>query len=174
MRAGERAFPVVHQHGYTYVAVLLWVALVGIGLSITGEMWHTAAKREREQELLFIGHEFRRALHAYYEASPGVKRYPTKLAALLRDERTPAVRRYLRRIYVDPMTGKAEWGLVRQPDGGIVAVHSLSTARPLRTANFTGEDEALAGKRRYADWLFRANGAAPMPGAMAAPSRAQP
>lgn len=152
--------------GYTYVIVLLWVALVGIGLAVTGQVWHTTAQREREEELLFIGEEFRRALTSYYETSPGVKRFPPSLAVLVRDERQGIVRRHLRRVYADPMTGQAEWGLVRQPDGGIVAVHSLAKGKPLRSGNFTGAQEAFSGKQRYSDWVFRVESfvAPPAPG----------
>lgn len=153
MRSGRRA----PGNGFTYVVVLAWVALVGIGLAITGELWRTAAQREREAQLLFIGEEFRRALNSYYEQSPGVQRFPTSLSALLRDERYPTVRRHLRRMYVDPMTGKAEWGLVRQPEGGIVGIFSLSTAQPLRTGNFSGANEGYAGSRKYSEWVFRAD-----------------
>ena len=156
MRRGEHRA----AYGFTYVAVLVWVALVGVGLSVTGELWRTTMQREREAELLFVGEQFRRALNAYYTQSPGVQRFPPTLEALLRDERFPGVRRHLRRIYVDPVTGKAEWGVVRQPGGGIVGVHSLSKQRPLRTGNFTGAEEAFAGKQRYSDWVFRADAAA--------------
>jgi hypothetical protein len=71
------------------------------------------------------------------------------------------VQRYLRRIYVDPMTGSKEWGLVRAADGGIAGVHSLSEATPLKTANFPAGNEDLAGKTRYADWRFVYAPAAP-------------
>jgi type II secretory pathway pseudopilin PulG len=173
MRTGRAA-------GYTYVVVLIWVALAGIGLAITGELWRTTAQREREAELLFIGEEFKRAITSYYESSPGVQRFPASLAALVRDERYPTVRRHLRKIYVDPMTGTAQWGLVKQPEGGIVGVYSLSFARPLRTGNFTGAQEEFAGKQKYSDWVFRSEVAAVVmpnmqttaPAAMALPSGA--
>ncbi len=150
--------------GYTYVAVLIWVALVGLGLAVTGELWHTTMQRERETELLFVGEAFRRALNSYHDGSPGLQRFPRTLEALVRDERHPSVQRHLRKIYRDPMTGQAEWGLVRQPDGGIVGVHSLSTAVPLRRGNFKGYAEAFAGKRRYSEWVFRADAAPLFPG----------
>lgn len=158
MRSGERrARRPRRRGGFTYVVVLVWVALIGIGLAITGDVWRTTAQREREDELLFIGGEFRRALNAYYEGSSGAKRFPPTLEALLRDERYSTVRRYLRKMYVDPMTGQAQWGVVRRPDGAIVGVYSLSGARPLRTANFSASEEEFAGKRSYTEWVFRAD-----------------
>ncbi len=142
--------------GFTYVFVLLLVAVLGVGLAATGQLWHTAMKRERERELLFIGREMRRALDMYYDSSPGIKRYPTSLEALVEDRRYPAVRRYLRRVYRDPMTATARWGLVKTADGSIVGVYSLSTEQPLKTDNFAPEEEAFTGKTKYSDWIFRA------------------
>ena len=92
------------------------------------------------------------------------------LEDLLADKRYPSVRRYLRRVYPDPMTGSAEWGLVRGPNGGITGVQSRSTAQPLKKANFPKEYEAFAGAATYRDWVFAfAPPAGAPPGAPGAP-----
>jgi type II secretory pathway pseudopilin PulG len=117
---------VTRQRGFTYVWLLVAVAVMAAGLAAIGEVAATAAKREREAELLFVGDEFARAIAEYHASSPGAPQYPQKLEELLADNRYPNARRYLRRVYRDPMTGRADWGLVRGPGGGIVAVHSQS------------------------------------------------
>jgi hypothetical protein len=67
----------------------------------------------------------------YFQRSPGTaKRYPARLGDLLEDRRFLSRQRYLRRIYVDPMTGKAEWGLVQAPQGGVMGVYSLAEGKP--------------------------------------------
>jgi len=104
----------LRSRGFTYIGLLIAVVLLGIGLALVGEVWNTAVKRDRERELLFVGDQFRQAIGRYYESSPGVKQYPRKLEDLLEDKRFPVMKRYLRRIYLDPMTGKADWGLVMQ------------------------------------------------------------
>ena len=142
------------QRGFTYLALLLAVAVLGIGLAAVGELWSTVAQREKEAELLFAGGEFRRAIRSYYTTSPGAQRYPQRLEELLEDKRFPFVRRHLRRLYRDPMTGKRDWGLVQAPEGGIMGVHSLSQASPLKTANFAAADRDLEGKARYMEWQF--------------------
>ncbi|NRR32266.1 type II secretion system protein [Oxalobacteraceae bacterium] len=141
--------------GFAYLWTLMLVAFMGVGLVIGSELYATSARRERERELLFIGHEFRNAIASYYTA-PGagpVNQYPLTLEDLLKDPRFPGTRRHLRRLYFDPSTGKAEWGLIRQ-QGRIVGVHPLSEKQPLKQDNFDENDAALRKKPRYADWLF--------------------
>lgn len=141
--------------GYAFLFTLLLVALLGVGLVVTSEIDTTLSRREREQALLQIGHEFRAALARYQAARPGgvIGRYPLELRELVEDPRFPRATRHLRRVYVDPMTHKAEWGVVRQ-DGRIVGVYSLSTDEPLRQDNFDEDDAAFKGARRYRDWVF--------------------
>lgn len=143
------------QLGYTYLALLITVAVIGIGLVAASEVWSQTRQREKEQELLFIGEQFRQAIGAYYERTPGaVKRYPEKLQDLLEDKRYLAKQRYLRKLFVDPITGKADWGVVPAPGGGIMGVYSKSEDRPLKTANFGDENKNFEGARRYAQWRF--------------------
>lgn len=145
----------VAQRGFTYLAVLFMVALMGLALTGIGTVWHTAAQREKERELLYVGKQFRRAVESYYESSPGaLKKYPPSLDELLKDSRFPGIRRHLRRIYRDPVGGGSEWGIVKAPEGGIMGVHSLSTDTPLKKAGFREADKGLAGQQRYADWHF--------------------
>jgi len=141
-------------HGFTYIGLLILIALMGIALAGTGVIWHTETRREKERELLFVGDQFRRAIGLYYERSPGAKKYPKALEDLLLDRRYPNTQRYLRRLYPDPVGGTAEWGLVRGPAGGIVGVFSLSEAEPLKRAGFPMKYGEFEGKARYNEWRF--------------------
>lgn len=126
---------------------------MGVVLAGAGQVWHTGAKREKERELLFVGNQYRQAIGRYYEASPGAKQYPAKLDELIEDKRFPKSQRHLRQLYADPMTGRAEWGLVRAA-GRITGVYSLSEETPLKTGNFAKLDAEFAQRTRYADWRF--------------------
>lgn len=139
--------------GFTYLAVLFAVAVMGVALAGAGQVWVTAAKREKERELLFMGNQFREAIGRYYQNSPGVKQFPTKLEDLLQDKRFPTPKRYLRKIYVDPMTNSKEWGLILE-QGRIIGVHSRSKERPLKIGNFTKADSAFENAESYAAWRF--------------------
>ncbi len=104
-------------------------------------------------------------------AVPGIAQYPLQLDDLVLDRRSPRTLRHLRRVYVDPLTGKAEWGLVRQ-GGRIVGVYSLATGVPNQRANFDPDDADFQGAQRYRDWVFMypANRARLGPGPAAAAS----
>ena len=141
------------RQGFTYLTVLFIVAILGTGLALIGEVWETSAKREKEAELLFVGHQYRKAIERYYLSGPQ-RQYPRALDDLLKDPRVAGTQRYLRKLYPDPITGKSEWGLVKGGDGGIAGVHSLSDEAPLKVAGFRVRDAAFEGKRKYSDWQF--------------------
>ncbi len=144
----------MRQRGFTYIGLLLLIAIGGIGLSIVGPVWHAEAQREREKELLFIGEQYARAIGSYYESTPGeARQYPATLEDLLEDRRFPVVRRHLRKLYRDPMTNDAEWGLILQ-QGRIVGVHSLSERRPVKQEGFAEAYSGFAGARAYREWRF--------------------
>jgi type II secretory pathway pseudopilin PulG len=143
------------QKGFTYLTLLVVVAFLGGGLAAFGEFYSHAAQRDKEAELLFVGGEFRRAIGQYYDSSPaGHLRYPARLDDLLQDKRFAFNRRYLRKLYADPLTGKPEWGLVESPEGGIMGVYSLSKEEPVKTGNFDQEDSAFSKAKNYRDWRF--------------------
>ena len=142
------------SRGFTYFTVLILVAIMGAALAAIGTVWHHAAQREREAELLFVGGEFRRAIGGYFEASPGGPQYPKSLDDLLLDKRLPVPKHHLRKLYFDPMTGSGDWGLVKEPGGGILGVYSKAKGKPLKTAKFKEEDKAFASAAWYSDWKF--------------------
>jgi type II secretory pathway pseudopilin PulG len=138
--------------GFTYLTVLFVVAVLMAGLALVGEMWETAARREKEAELLFVGNQYRKAIERYVIS--GKAQYPRTLGDLLQDARQPSTQRYLRKLYPDPVTGKNEWGFVKGPDGGIGGVYSLSEDPPAKIAGFRMRDASLAGAQKYSDWKF--------------------
>lgn len=142
------------QSGFTYLFVLMLIALIGMALALAGTFWQTGVQRARETELLFIGEQYRQAIRSYYLLDPAQPRLPPSIDALLEDSRRPGVARHLRRAYRDPFTGD-EFVLIRTPGSqGIVGVHSPSDGHPLKTAGFAPEHEAFAKASRYAEWQF--------------------
>jgi hypothetical protein len=146
--------------GFAYIWVLLLVAFLAVGLTIGLEIHSVAEQRDKERELLSIGHQFRSALGSYYESQVGEgaqqagrRQYPASLDELLRDSRFPGLKRHLRRIFIDPMSGRAEWGELRVA-GRIVGIYSLSGKTPIKQDHFEAEDMALRQKQKYSEWVF--------------------
>lgn len=141
--------------GFTYLAVLIFVALMGMGLATICVVWSTTVQRERERELLRIGKEIRTAIGQYYLKTPGViKRYPARLQDLLMDERQLAITRYLRKIENDPFTGKPDWGLIPAPDGGVMGVFSRSNLEPTKRFDRDNRMIDFGRSRKYSEWRF--------------------
>ena len=147
-----------HQHqGYIYLWTLFSISLAGVALAGLGPMWQTAAQREKEIELLYVGDQFRLAIEAFYNNATSAnrsQRYPESLSDLLKDEGSIVTKRYLRKIYMDPMTNSFEWGLIKQGEKGITGVYSLSTKIPIKRAKFPEQYAAFSKAKSYQDWKF--------------------
>jgi type II secretory pathway pseudopilin PulG len=141
--------------GFTYIALLILVALLGIGLAMAGQVWHTSAQREKERELIFVGDQFRNAIAAYYAINMGAEdRYPKSFDDLLRDPHQPAMRRHLRKVFSDPLTGRTQWGLIKSPAGGIMGVYSLAGGHPFKETGFPERYAAFSDAEGYSGWQF--------------------
>ena len=121
--------------GFTYIAVLFIIVVMGIMLGKMGDSWSLIMKREREEELLWRGMQYARAIARWNSPKNHVRTPLKDLKDLLKDPRSLANVRYLPRLYDDPVTGK-EWVPVSDPAWGIIGVKSASNDVPLRTAGF--------------------------------------
>ena len=142
------------QRGFTLLGVILLAALLAIAAATTLSAGVTLQRRAAEDDLLAVGLEFRNAFKSYYDAAISTPRYPAKLEDLLRDPRFPGVRRHLRKLYADPLTGKADWATIPAPGGGIMGVYSKAEGTPIKLALFVPEFASFEGKSSYAEWQF--------------------
>lgn len=134
--------------------MLFAVFLLSLGLGKTLDVYSTSAQRDREAELVAVGLAYRQAIKDYYLSAPdGQHRYPAQLEDLLKDNRHLVTRRYLRRLYADPMTSKPFVPLLA-PQGGVWGVASASVREPIRTQLTAGMSVKGGRAERYADWLF--------------------
>jgi type II secretory pathway pseudopilin PulG len=140
--------------GYALLTLLIVIALLGVGLLGAVSVWSLDRQRGREEELLFVGEQYRQAIGRYYLAAPrGGRTLPPSLDVLLDDDRYPIPVHHLRRAYPDPITGKADWGLVKVGER-IIGVYSLSEAHPLKTAGFDPAYKSFEAAASYRDWIF--------------------
>jgi hypothetical protein len=98
------------QGGYALLMIFLMAAIVA--LMLYQQLPRVAFESEREKEQLLIdrGEQYTRAIQLYYMANN--RTYPTSLDDLEKQEK-----RFLRRRFVDPFTGKAEWRIIHTNGG---------------------------------------------------------
>ena len=134
-----------------FLVVLLVFTLLGTAAISVGA---TLARRSAEEQLLAIGGEMQNALVSYRAAGGAQGGGPKSLQDLLKDQRFPGIRRHLRKIYADPLTGKTGWGVLRAADGTIAAVYSLAEGQPIKQTNFGPNQYHFAQARSYSMWTF--------------------
>lgn len=174
---GQR--PCMQLRGFAYVLLLVSVAVLAVSATATLRLGAQMGRRDAEQALLFVGSEFERALRSYaglpvtavvnanqantnqsiaLQASvsqvPPFATGPRTLEELLQDPRTPGVRRHLRKIYADPLTGLPNWGLVKDPAGYIIGVYSLADGQPIQQTGFGPQRPGFESAPSYSAWVF--------------------
>ena len=125
--SGDRAG---NSPGYVLFGVLIGITLMGIGLTAAVTLWSRVVQREREAELLFRGEAVVRALERFQQDRPGT--LPETLDELVEGK-------YLRRAWLDPMTGR-DFRILRAEQQATPATSVLAGARP-RPTNPAGEEE---------------------------------
>jgi type II secretory pathway pseudopilin PulG len=104
-RAGER--------GYAMAALLVGLSVMAVVMTVAMPVWSTAAKRAREDELVFRGEQYAHAIALYQRKYANA--LPPSIDVLVNE-------RFLRRKYLDPMTGgefQALTGAVGQAAPGV-------------------------------------------------------
>lgn len=155
--------------GYAMAALLVGLSVMAVMMSVMLPAWNTAARREREAELIFRGEQYARAIRLFQMRYANAT--PPNVDVLVNE-------RFLRKKYTDPITG-GDFQVV--PPGGIVAPQagrgaggpaggeSSATPRPggrgaagTVTAGVGGvvsrsSDTALRlynGRGKYNEWIF--------------------
>lgn len=128
--------------GAGLVLVLLVIAALEAGLGLAGELWSSTVQRDREAELRHRLQTYRRAIEAYRYT---FKRGPGSLRDLVSNDRGV---KFMQRLYRDPVAADREPGefaAVRDGNGQIVAVRSVSRA-------------SARNGSTYSEWKFDSRG----------------
>ena len=101
------------EAGYTLALVVVMASVLLVTLSEAVLNWQTAVKREREEELIFRGKQYQRALvlwYAHWSRTLGTPQvaYPSTVEALLNTNN----KRFLRKEWTDPITDE-EWRFIK-------------------------------------------------------------
>ena len=130
-----------NAQGYTLAVVMVATSVLLVALSEAVINWQKAMQREREEELIFRGKQFMRAIELWQRKFPGT--YPTTLDALLSTNNN----RFLRKKWKDPITNSEEWRLIKMnPDGSISGLTIIpSGGGPLGPGNFGSTEQNRPG-----------------------------
>jgi len=160
-----------NSHGFAYIALLVVIVVIGISLGAAGKYWRNVVLRDKEEELIFRGDQYRQAIELYYKAVLVAPQYPASIDDLLMDTRTPTGRRHLRQRYKDPISGE-DFVEIRNPaTNRIIGVHSPSDKQPFKQsgfpaaysikptplppqAGFPADSNNFEQKGSYSEWLF--------------------
>jgi type II secretory pathway pseudopilin PulG len=94
------------EQGSMLLGLVVAIFLILLALSIAAPKVAEELKRDREVEAVHRGNQYVRAIQLYYRK---IGTYPGSLEQL---EKTNNIR-FLRQRYADPMTGKADWRLIK-------------------------------------------------------------
>ncbi len=91
-----------NQEGFLLLGVLVMVLLVTIALAIAAPRIAESIRRDKEEETIHRGKQYARAIQNYFAK---YNRYPNSIDQLMKTDNV----RFLRKRYLDPMTGKDDW-----------------------------------------------------------------
>ena len=115
IRKPARAGSISTQHGqqgYVLLAVMLLITLMLIAMTVELPRIAQQVKRDKEEELVYRGTDYARAVKRYYHK---FNNYPSSIEQLKDTNHI----RFLRKEYKDPITGESEWKLVHAGEAEI-------------------------------------------------------
>lgn len=136
-------------------ALLVAMAVMAVLMSAALPVWRHEAQREKEEELVFRGQQYIRALRLYQARTPGAM--PTSVDMLVNGH-------FLRKKYKDPMTGEdfeligagavpgqatpgrgAGPGQTGAPGSGVGSTVGGGTTTPQQSSSFGGSGTVMGG-----------------------------
>ncbi|MEX8504795.1 type II secretion system protein [Leptothrix ochracea] len=153
------------SRGVLLLGVLVFLAVASYTTVLISQRWADERQRMAEEDLLYVGLQYRLAIESYYQRPPnGLRQLPLRLEDLVSDPRYPMPVRHIRKLYRDPLAPNQDWGLILL-GGRIAGVYSQASGQPFRTANFDPRLPNFGTAKTYADWRFTFSAAVAASGA---------
>lgn len=126
-----------NERGYALVVLLMIATLMLVALTAALPSIYQEGQREREEELLFRGNEYARAIALFYRQ---FRRYPVSVNDLL----STSGFRFLRRPYTDPMTRQGKWRFIHAAaNGAILDSRTMGSNRPAEGARKQSDSSSM-------------------------------
>ncbi len=103
------------EEGFLLLGVLFMILLIMIALAIAAPKIADSIRRDKEQETIHRGKQYARAIRMYYNK---FGRYPNTIDQLVKTNN----QRFLRKRYLDPMTGKDDWRIIHNGEQKVPAM----------------------------------------------------
>ena len=157
------------SRGFIMVMLLVFIAAMGIFLTVAMPNVATEVQRDQEAELIFRGEAIAQAIRVYKTRTGG---YPLTLEAL-----TKLRPRILRKLYLDPMTGggghEGEWDLITAVQPGASGDKTGLPIVGVKSYCQKDSKRIYQDKDLISDWAFSAaDNLLGIPGAAAAATAA--
>lgn len=135
--------------GFALLLILLLAAVIAITLYMEIPRVAFETQRQKEQLLVARGEQYKRAIQLFLKAN---NRWPAKIEEL----ESLNNKRYLRKRFVDPMTGKDEWRVIHINGGVLTDSHTTKKkegeAKGASTAGqYVGEQVGLVAQAANAN-----------------------
>jgi type II secretory pathway pseudopilin PulG len=124
--------------GYALLFAMLAATIVLIGLTVVLPSIYQEGQREREEELIFRGFQYARAIASFHQK---FQRYPTSIQDLTKQTNGW---RFLRKEYADPMTPKGKWRFIHANAQGIL-LDSKTQGPPPGAQGLPGTGQGAGG-----------------------------
>jgi type II secretory pathway pseudopilin PulG len=103
------------EEGFLLLGVLFMVLLITIALAIAAPKMAESIRRDKEVETVHRGMQYARAIQIYYNK---FGRYPNTIDQLVKSND----QRFLRKRYLNPMTGKDDWRIIHVGENKVPAM----------------------------------------------------
>ena len=103
--ANPKPFSFRQEDGFLLLGVLFMVLLILIALAVAAPKMAESIRRDKEIETVHRGMQYARAIQVYFNK---YGRYPSTIDQLMKTDN----QRFLRKRYLDPMTGKDDWRII--------------------------------------------------------------
>ncbi|HVA00713.1 MAG TPA: type II secretion system protein [Terriglobia bacterium] len=108
-----RGGPASSKNGYALLIVMMMATILLVSLTAALPNIYVQGQREREEELIFRGRQYARAIALFHQQ---FNRYPASVKELLHTNQMS----FLRQAYRDPMSKSGEWRFIHATATGVI------------------------------------------------------
>jgi type II secretory pathway pseudopilin PulG len=142
--------PSTSSDGYAFVVLMIAMTVMLIALAAALPSVYHESQREKEEELIFRGNEYARAIYLFQRQ---FQRFPKSVDELIRTNNI----RFLRHAYKDPMNPKGKWRFIHVAGNGML-IDSLTMGPQAQTQLVGASGQSPPGQSGFGQSGFGQGG----------------